>query len=602
MKDGYMIDYISGNEVRATPEEVQAVQPFCRMLVEDYGYPPSVISAHPQFRIRARPSDIKKEYPVDIAVFGSDAKNDNEVKIIVECKKSTRKDGMNQLKTYLNLSDAEIGVWYNGEERAYIRKYTNKGKLDYKPIPNIPKYGQSVSDIGKLKKGDLALPPAPHLKSTFRAIRNHLAANAVGVTRDEVLAQQMINIIFCKIFDESFTADDDLLRFRAEDNESQNEDEVKREQAEVRKRIVELFEDVKKWEQNVIDKNDAITLDAASIYYIVGELQGYSLVNAPRDCVADAFEVFIDHALKGGQGQFFTPRNVVKMMVDVLKPAPEDYIIDPACGSGGFLEEVLRHNLAQLEVKRKNYRWTDVFFAEEKRKAVEHINGIDKDYFLSKVARAYMAIFGYGNSCIYCEDSLEKPTAWKAETRVHVALGKYNVLLTNPPFGSKIPVSGEEKLKQYDLAYKWKKDKKTGKWTRGNLKDSESPQVLFIERDFELLADYGRMGIVLPDGVFGNETFGYIRHWLSERGRILAIVDIPVETFQPHTATKTSVLFFQKLPKSRIPQDYEVFMAIADTCGHDRRGNEIGSDDIRDVAAEYHRWLKDHPLEMRDDS
>ena len=162
-------------------------------------------------------------------------------------------------------------------------------------------------------------------------------------------------------------------------------------------------------------------------------------------------------------------------------------------------------------------------------------------------------------------------------------------------------MSGEEKLKQYDLAYKWKKDRKTGNWTKGGLKDSESPQVLFIERDLELLADYGKMGIVLPDGVFGNETFGYIRHWLSERGRILAIVDIPVETFQPHTATKTSVLFFQKLPKNKIPQDYEVFMAIADTCGHDRRGNEIASDDIRNVAEEYHKWMKDHPLEERED-
>lgn len=123
MKDGYMIDYISGSEVRATPEEVQAVQPFCRVLVEDYGYPKSVISAHPQFHVRARPSDTKKEYPVDIAVFESDTKNDSEVRIIVECKKTTRKDGLEQLKDYLRFSEAEIGVWYNGEERAYIRKY-----------------------------------------------------------------------------------------------------------------------------------------------------------------------------------------------------------------------------------------------------------------------------------------------------------------------------------------------------------------------------------------------------------------------------------------------------------------------------------------------
>lgn len=593
MKDGYILDYISGCEVRATPEEVQAVQPFCKILVEDYGYPKSVISAHPQYRVRVRPSDTKKEYPVDIAVFGSDSKNDDEVKIIVECKKATRKDGLEQLKDYLRFSDAEIGVWYNGEERAYIRKYYDNGKVIFRPIPNIPKYGQNISDIGKLKKGDLILAPAPHLKATFRAIRNHLAANAVGVTRDEVLAQQMINILFCKIYDENYTPNTESLQFRAEETENQTPDIVK-------KRIDDLFNKVKNWETNVIDKNDAITLDANSVFYVVGELQGYSLVNAPRDSVADAFEVFIDHALKGGQGQFFTPRNVVKMMVDILQPTSKDYVIDPACGSGGFLEEVLRYTFNQLEQDKEKYGWGETVLGEQRRNIVSHINGIDKDYFLSKVARAYMAIFGYGNSCIYCEDSLEKPTSWKAETRFNVALGKYSVVLTNPPFGSKIPVSGEDKLRQYDLAYKWKKDKKTGVWSKGALKDSESPQVLFIERNLEFLADYGRMGIVLPDGVFGNETFGYIRNWLSRRGRIIAIVDIPVETFQPHTATKTSVLFFQKLPKDRIPKDYEVFMAIADTCGHDRRGNEIASDDIQHVAAKYHEWIKEHPLDRGD--
>ena len=150
----------------------------------------------------------------------------------------------------------------------------------------------------------------------------------------------MINIIFCKIYDENYTPNDESLRFRAEETENQTPEVVK-------KRIEGLFKDVKAWETNVIDKNDAITLDANSVFYVVGELQGYSLVNAPRDSVADAFEMFIDHALKGGQGQFFTPRNVVKMMVDILQPSPKDYVIDPACGSGGFLEEVLRYTFNQ---------------------------------------------------------------------------------------------------------------------------------------------------------------------------------------------------------------------------------------------------------------
>lgn len=268
----------------------------------------------------------------------------------------------------------------------------------------------------------------------------------------------------------------------------------------------------------------------------------------------------------------------------------DSVFIDPSCGSGGFLVETLRYIWKKLDSEGERYHWNAANLKEEKMEvALNKLCGIDKDYFLSKVAKAYMAILGDGKSGIFCEDSLDIPSNWQDKTKIKIGTGKFSVLLTNPPFGSKIPVRGEDKLKQYDLAYKWKKNKH-GVWEKGKLKEKESPQVLFIERDVQLLANYGRMAIVLPDGVFGNDTFGYIRHWLKEQGRILAIIDIPVETFQPNTSTKTSVLVFQKLPKEEIPEDYDIFMAIASTCGHDRRGNETESDEIQLVAAEYKKW------------
>ena len=585
MKDGYLIDYISGTEVKATPEEVQAVQPFSKMLVEDYGYPKELITAHPQYRVKVRPSDTKKEYPVDIAVFSSTQKSDDDIYIVVECKKKTRKDGRSQLEDYLRFCKAQLGVWYNGEERFFLRKYEADGQVKFEEIPNIPKYGQRLEDIGKFRRCDLK--PTHNLKSTFKAIRNHLAANTVGATRDEVLAQQLINIIFCKIYDERFTEPEDIVSFRAGINE---------EPADVKKRLLDLFDKVKRKYKEVLDKEDNISLDADSIVYVVGELQNFCLIEAERDSVADAFETFIDHALKGGQGQFFTPRNVVRMMVDILDPSDEDYIIDPSCGSGGFLVETLRYIWKKLDSEGERYHWNAANLKEEKMEvALNKLCGIDKDYFLSKVAKAYMAILGDGKSGIFCEDSLDIPSNWQDKTRIKIGTGKFSILLTNPPFGSKIPVRGEDKLKQYDLAYKWQKNK-SGVWEKGKLKEKESPQVLFIERDVQLLADYGRMAIVLPDGVFGNDTFGYIRHWLKEQGKILAIIDIPVETFQPNTSTKTSILVFQKLPKEKIPKEYDIFMAIASTCGHDRRGNETESDEIQLVAAEYKKWAKEQGL------
>ena len=197
-------DYISGFQVYATPEEVEAIQVFSRQLVEDYGYPKEHIQTRPQHRGKIRPSDTKKEYPIDIAVFSGSLKMDETLHIIVECKKKNRKDGRTQLENYLTLSTAYLGVWFNGEERFFIRKYVNpNGEITFEEIPNIPKFGQRIEDIGKFTRDDLK--PTHNLKAIFKSIRNHLAANTIGATRDEVLAQQLINIIFCKIYDEKYT-------------------------------------------------------------------------------------------------------------------------------------------------------------------------------------------------------------------------------------------------------------------------------------------------------------------------------------------------------------------------------------------------------------
>ena len=582
LKEGYVNDYISGLKVKATPEEIEAVQVFSKQLVEDYNYPKDHIQTRPQFKVKARPSDVKKEYPVDIAVFSSNKKREDDIYIIVECKKRNRKDGKTQLRDYLRFSKAVLGVWFNGEERVFLRKIEKSGKVEFEEIPNIPQFGQRIEDIGKFRRKDLK--PTHNLKATFKAIRNHLAANTVGATRDEILAQQLINIIFCKIYDEKTTKLEDIVTFRAGINEKPED---------VRDRILGLFEKVKKDKKDVLDKNDAITLDVNSIVYVVGELQNYRLMEAERDVIADAFEVFIGHALKGEQGQFFTPRNVVKMMVDILEPDDGDLVIDPACGSGGFLIDSLKHIWHKIDQKGKDFNWDDSEVEREKvRFASNCVMGIDKDYFLSKVAKAYMTLIGDGTGGIFCEDSLENPRNWNEKTKQKVGLGKFDVLLTNPPFGSKIPVRGEEKLKQFEFGYKWKQDKEIMNWEKGRLKDQEAPQILFIERCLQLLKNGGRMAIVLPDGIYGNNQLGYVRKFIMKKARIVAIIDVPKETFMPNTGTKTSILILQKT--SQAPKDYPVFMCVAKTCGHDRRGNLKEDDDISRVFNEFKKWQKEN--------
>ena len=573
-RDGYIIDFISGQEVKETPEEIEAVQVFARQLVEDYGYPKDHIQTRPQFRVKVRPSDTKKEYPVDIAVFPNDKKQEDDIYIIVECKKKNRKDGKTQLQDYLRFSKAFLGVWFNGDERFFLRKVEKDGRIEFEEIPNIPQYGQRVEDIGKFRRKDLK--PTHNLKATFKAIRNHLAANTIGATRDEVLAQQLINLVFCKIYDERFTEPNDIVTFRAG---------VDEEAKEVKERILDLFDKVKRKYKEVLDDSDTITLDANSVAYVVGELQNYCLIEAERDIIADAFETFIGHALKGGQGQFFTPRNVVKMMVDILDPDDEDLIIDPACGSGGFLLEALRHVWRKLDAEGEKYHWNNENLKEEKMEfALNRIRGIDKDYFLAKVAKAYMAIVGDGKSGIFCEDSLENPQNWNSKTREKIHLGEFSVLLTNPPFGSKIPVRGEEKLKQFEFGYKWKLDKKTEKWVKTEkLKEQEEPQVLFIERCLSFLKDGGRMAMVLPSGILGNEQEAYLRQYIQEKGNLFAIVELPFETFSPNVTINTSVLFIQKGKSDK----KNIFISINEYCGHDKKGRPTEKDDLPLVADFY---------------
>jgi type I restriction enzyme M protein len=569
LKPGYIIDYISGEEIKATPEEIEAVQVFARRLVEDYGYERSQIQTHPQFRVRKRPSDEEKSYPVDIAVFKSSDHTEANLFLVVECKKKNRRDGIAQLKLYLEMSPAIIGAWFNGQEHAYLLKIRHTdGSIEWKDLPNIPRNGQRVEDIGLFKRKDLKKPS--NLKAIFRDIRNHLAGMTTGITRDEALAQEIISILFCKILDEQERGPDDIVQFRAGIGESAEA---------VQKRILGLFDQVKTATfDDVFSKEETIKLDPESLLYVVGELQNYCLMDADRDAVGDAFEVFIGPALRGSEGQFFTPRNVIKMMVDILDPQPGENIIDPACGSGGFLIVALEHVWMRLKegVKRKGWNERQLF-KREVEVATRHFRGIDKDSFLAKVTKAYMAIVGDGRGGVFCENSLVPPEDWPPVMRENAALETFDVLLTNPPMGKKIVVKGERLLSQYKLGYKWKRNKETGELEPSTvIHEDQPPQIIFLERCLQFLKPGGRMGIVLPEAVFGMPTYEYVVNFLRKYTKMRGIISMPEALFKTSgkggTHAKVCVLFLENTPPSE-GDNYEIFMADVKWCGHDSRGN-----------------------------
>lgn len=548
-----LIDYVSGQEIPATPEEKYATQPFSKMLVEDYGYDKSMIITRPQFRIKRNPSD-KVGYPIDICVFDK-INGVKKIKMIVECKAPNEKiSDTRQLEIYMSLSDAEIGVMFNGMDSLYIRKIRSENGDVFEKISAIPKYGEKLDEIGLYKKSDLI--PTHNLKSIFREIRGWIVANG-NITRDEDIASQIILLMLCKIYDERFTSIQDNCQFRATSSDTDNE---------IKDRIDKLFLATQNKYNDVILSTDRIEFNGKTLRGIIGRLQRFSIITTDRDCMADAFEVFINKSVKESEGQFFTPRNVINIIIQAIDIKRDDKIIDSACGSGGFLVEALKRLEKIVNDEGDIFGWDDSAKKEEiKALAIKNIRGIEKDPFLTKLSKSYMAILGDGKGGIFQEDSLDLPKNWTSKTQQEIKLDTFDILLANPPFGKDIRVEGEEKLSQYILAHK------TDKKGINKLQKQGKVSTLFLERNLQLVKKGGKIGIILPEPYFALPSYKDAINFMFENNNIMWVIDLPQNTFRPHNNAKCCAIIIQKGEKQ---QEY-INMAVAEYIGHDHQGRAI---------------------------
>jgi type I restriction enzyme M protein len=398
-----------------------------------------------------------------------------------------------------------------------------------------------------LRKDQLVEPQ--DIQILMRNIHNFLATNASNMTRSEALAQQLITLLFCKLFDELNTEPGAPLVFQRYPNESPNA---------LRVRLREYFDrQVREKHSEVFNSRHEIKLDSKSLVYIVESLQKYHVADADRDLIGDAFEAILGDTLKGSKGQFFTPRNAIRMILDIIDPQPGELILDPACGSGGFLVTALRH------LQKKS-----VGSASDKPLCI--LVGIDKDEYLAKVANTYLQLLGAEDSYVFSENSLLHPSAWPIKVRQQVCFGSFDVVLTNPPFGEKLKIKDKGILSQFDLGHKWRFHPSKKKLIKTDELTPTPTQILFIERCLDFLRDGGRLGIVLPETLLGNPSYEYIMQYLQERVRFQAIISMPEELFQPFTHAKSCIIIARK--ESQV-EDYTFFMGIADWCGHDSRGN-----------------------------
>lgn len=602
LNDDELICVLTGDKKKANAKE-EMLQSVILQMNEEYGFEMDDMKRDYAFSYEDEEGK-KKRMTVDLAIFraGAAKETENMERICIVCDtkvKSTdvRKGVEAALNNALRATSCDFGLWTNGDELHFSQRVEDAiGNENIIDIADFPALGESIDDMERM--GDRSQPRKPandSLIRTFKRCHDYIYGNE-GRKKDAFW--ELLNLIFCKIYDEKrrYLCADRNETYHRQFWVGVKERNTPEGQAAVAKRIKAIFEQLKTDEifREVFVGNEQISLSDYGIAYVASEIAKYSFLDATVDVKGTAYETIVSNTLKQEAGQFFTPRNVIKCMVDILNPTENSRVLDPACGSGGFLVMVLdkvRHQItkemfpelsgALLEAKAN----CDAVNDRVRQYAENMIFGFDFDPDLKKAAKMNMVMAGDGHSNIYNINSLEYPngslpdipkvTASVAKSvekkgdladcdnayALDNAMGKFDCIFTNPPFGSKVEVASTI-AENYEL------------------KAFTAPEVLFIEQCYNFLKPGGKMGIVLPDGILGNPNTESVRKWILEHFKLIASIDLPVETFLPQVGVQASLLFLQKKtalermvdPKSEM---YDVFMAIAEKVGKDRRGNVI---------------------------
>ena len=601
LNEDQMVCILTNKIVNATDKE-KNLQYMIQMMAEEYGFQMSDMERDFTFKYEDENSK-KKTGKVDLAIFEEGRGHDvvNLIRIIIvakdnKVKADDKKSGAHAtLDDLLIYSDCEFGCWTNGEDLQFVYEHEDEwGQALVDDLSDFPAAGQTLEDLETA--GDKSIPRKPANESlikTFKRCHDYIYGNE-GMKKTAFW--ELLNLIFCKLFDEKrrFIDARNGVTYRRRFWVGVKERNTPQGQHAVAARIKSLFEDLKNdgTYNDVFDGNEQIMLSDRGLSYVASELAKYSFLDATVDVKGTAYETIVSNTLKQEAGQFFTPRNIIKCMVEMLDPDQDTRVLDPACGSGGFLVMVLDHvrkkitkNLyPELEDVRLEARYNSPEVNElVKEYAEKMIFGFDFDPDLRKAARMNMVMSGDGHSNIYNINSLEYPQGSKPDvpliakavqnsilnskdsnfvfaTAENNAQGKFDMIFTNPPFGSKVEVDPSISLR-YELK-------------------SSAPEVLFIEACHNFLKPGGKVAMVVPDGILGNPNTENVRIWILKHFKLIASVDLPVETFLPQVGVQASLIFLQKKTEAEklIPieqEDYDVFMAIVEKVGKDRRGNPI---------------------------
>jgi type I restriction enzyme M protein len=563
--------FITGKLRPDKPEE-HVRQRWARSLVVEYKY---------------RKEDIWVEFPIrmggakksaDIVVFKEGAAHKQEnIFIILEAKRADvlpkdKEDGAEQLKSYMAASSqCRYGLWVGSERQGYEKE---KSGVITEGLADIPSRGDLEPRVPLLS--DLA--PAVELETVFKRCHNYIYANQ-GLQKAEAF-HEMLKLIFCKVYDE--TESNGPLSFYVKTQERRSEAGQRRLLSE---RIAPLFESVKERYPYIFKVNEEIGLNRRVLAYIVSELQRISLLRTQTDVKGAAYEVLVGENLRGDRGEYFTPRNVCDMAVQmsVMLFPPRRIanlkILDCCCGTGGFLISAinrLRETLTTNEAARggSDDEIRARVSARVKEVAERNLFGLDINPFLVRTTQMNLVMHGDGSANVFAADSLSAPGEWdNEEARRKITLGSMDICVTNPPFGGRAIIDDPHILSRYGLPG----------FDVEKMRNSMPAEQLFVEGALRFVKPGGVLAIVLPDSILNNPGLAFIRNWTFRNARIVASVDLPKETFAASGGVPNpSVLLLQRFTKEEMKlaeanalDDYEVFMSIPRTAGRDKRGNPV---------------------------
>ncbi|MFD1781620.1 N-6 DNA methylase [Fredinandcohnia salidurans] len=601
---------IRNYEIKATPEELIR-QLYLDKLINKYKYPKKLIQLEYGVHFGRQ---VKR---ADIVIFDKDSPD--SVFIIVELKKPKLKDGKEQLRSYCNATGAPIGVWTNGEQ---IEFYHRRDPNYFTNLFDLPIFTESFSEFlnkrNRFTYLDLILNDKLQkqtLKQIIEELEDEVLSNA-GVDAFE----EPFKLIFTKLYDEKKHQDDlkiievwlDAKGIKSIYDLNDNENKELRKELnqrlqllefrdtgtedEVKERIEELFiEAQQKW-KGIFQDGTKLELSKSHTKIVVSYLQNIKLFNSNLEIIDEAFEYLVNKNNKGEKGQYFTPRYVIDMCVNMLNPKPSEFIIDTASGSCGFPVHTIFYNWRKLNPNENH-----LFTAEEKtQEQIEYVRNkvfaIDFDKKTVRVGRTLNLIAGDGETNVlhmntldyerwnelkndrewyrtYQEgfEKLEDLRVDKIEKKgiANYKEFKFDIVMANPPFAGDI--KDQRIISKYELGEKEK-----------GWHDKVSRDILFVERNLQFLKPGGRMAIVLPQGRFNNTTDKFLRDYIAKKCRILGVVGLHVNTFKPHTGTKTSVLLLQKWnddptlgPLCPYKENYNIFFATQRSRGKDNSGEKL---------------------------